>query len=383
MAVSSPLAISSASISPPKTRSKPSPLKTLFVRAFRHTPPQIGTPVPSSFVKAFQKAQDFLLHMLNTPPHDSRPFKKRLQAILQATPLASLRGAKWHHLLDYERLHLLALLQGSVIFDSVVDQYRVVSPAPLLAYQYLHLIHFFYTPLIEATKQGLSPSVYLHELKKSARNATYPCTQEELCTRPDNTPWSPWLEDFRSAKLGSWLVDRYEDTPNFSNLPYDVPSVMWTMNVWGRKQTNLINKDLAKRWTPKQARLWDLHYKRRIEAFFTNKDFYIDTLLNPEKISADRLRANPTPCFTPKYLNQQSVQNCQLILEKQRFDQSKIRAYLKSMRLLSVDGSPCLYLHSKEQLRGFNSKNPLCQALQIRPPNFSPNHILKRTFFKR
>ncbi|WP_104725856.1 glycoside hydrolase [Helicobacter felis] len=356
--------------------------KNPLCRALQAHPPNMGAPVPSNLIKAFQKAQDTLIYMLDTPPHDLKPFKKRLQAILQATPLASLRGAKWHHLLDYERLHLLALLRGSLgSFDFDMDKhYPAFISAPMLAYYYLRLLHFFYAPLIEATKQGLDPSVYLKDLKKSVLNNTYPCAQDKLCARPDNTPESPWLEYFRIAKLGSYLVRGYKDGYSSES----ISPVDWTAYAWDEKRGFLFYRDLAKWWTPKEAPLWDLYYKKRIEAFFANKDFYIDTLLHPEKISADRLRANPTPCFTPKYLNQQSVHDCQLILEKQNFNSSKIRDYLESMRLLSVDNSPCLYLHGKEQLRAFNSKNPLCQALQTRPPNFSPSsHILKRTLVNR
>ncbi len=358
------------------------PSKDPLCQSLQANPPQMGVVVPSNLIKAFQEAQDTLMYMLDTPPHDLKPFKKRLQAILQTTPLASLRAPKWQHILNYERLHLLALLRGSLgSFDFDMDKhYPAFISAPMLAYYYLRLIHFFYAPLIEASKQGLSPSVYLKDLKKSARSATNPCAQKNLCKPPKNIGESPWLEDFRIAKLGSYLVRRYKDGYSSES----ISPVDWNVPAWDEKRGFLFYRDLAKWWTPKEAPLWDLYYKKRIEAFFTNKDFYTDTLLHPEKISADRLRANPTSCFTPKYLNQQSVQNCQLILEKQRFDESKIRDYLESMRLLSVDGSPCLYLHTKEQLRGFNSKNPLCQALQTRPPNFSPpSHISKRTLVNR
>ncbi len=358
------------------------PSKDPLCQSLQANPPQMGVVVPSNLVKAFQEAQDSLIYMLDTPPHDLKPFKKHLQAILQATPLASLRAPKWQHVLNYERLHLLALLRGSLgSFDFDMDKhYPAFISAPMLAYYYLRLLHFFYAPLIEATKQGLDPSVYLKDLKKSAPNNTYPCAQDKLCARPDNTPESPWLEYFRIAKLGSYLVRRYKDGYSSES----ISPVDWNVPAWDEKRGFLFYRDLAKWWTPKEAPLWDLYYKKRIEAFFANKDFYIDTLLHPEKISADRLRANPTPCFTPKYLNQQSVHDCQLILEKQNFNSSKIRDYLESMRLLSVDNSPCLYLHAKEQLRGFNSKNPLCQALQTRPPNFSPpSHILKRTLVNR
>ncbi|WP_240451718.1 glycoside hydrolase [Helicobacter sp. L8] len=352
------------------------PSKNPLCQTLQAHPPKMGVVVPSNLIKAFQKAQDSLIYMLDTPPHDPRPFKKRLKAILQATPLASLRGAKWHHLLDYEQVHLLGLLRGS-IRDSDLDVYKhyaAFTPIPVLAYYYLRLIHFFYTPLIEATKQGLSPSVYLKDLKKSARSD--PCAQKNLCKSPKNIGKSPWLEDFETAKLGSYLIS---DEGNRSLRISFIPFVMWSVISRTHKQGGTSpNEGLAQRWTPKQAELWDLHYKRRIEAFFDNQDFYIDTLLHPKKISLDRLRANPTPCFTPKYLSPTSVQNCQLILEKQSFNESKIRDYLKSIILLSVDGSPCLYLHGKGQLRGFNSKTPLCQALQTRSFDLTPpSHILR------
>ncbi|CCB79197.1 hypothetical protein HBZC1_02110 [Helicobacter bizzozeronii CIII-1] len=338
------------------------PSKDPLCKTLQANPPQMGVVVPSNVAKAFQEAQDALIHMINKTPHDLKPFKDRLQAILQATPLASLQDPKWQHVLDYERLHLLALLSGSLNFtDFDTDTYYSGSvSAPMLAYNYLHLLDFFYTPLIKAVQLGLDPSMYLQNLKQSAPHNTYPCTKNKFCARPKNTPKSLWLEDFRSAKSGTFLVNRYKFNFSFEDLIY----VKWSAPAWDEKRGYLFYGDLAKWWTPKEAPLWDLHYKNRIEAFFTNKDLYIDTLLHPEKVSADRLRANPTACLQPQYLNKEAKATCLQIFQQHTYNPKPLQNYLKSLRLISIDNAPCVYLNSKDKLQAFKSDNALCLALQ-------------------
>ncbi|WP_120951845.1 glycoside hydrolase [Helicobacter sp. L8] len=342
------------------------PSKDPLCKTLQANPPQMGMVVPSHVAKAFQEAQDALIHMINTPPHDLKPFKERLQAILQATPLASLQGPKWHHVFDYERLHLLALLLGSLYFtDFDVDIYYPDSvSAPMLAYNYLHRIDFFYTPLIKAVQLGLDPSMYLQNLKQSAPHNTYPCTKDDFCTRPKNTPKSLWLEDFRSAKSGSYFLKRYE----FNLSSRDFISIKWTLPLWtaawDEKRGFLFYRDLAKWWTPKEAPLWDLHYQNRIEAFFTNQDIYTDTLLHPEKVSADRLRAHPTACLQPKYLNSEAKATCLDIFQQHTYNPKPLQKYLKSLRLVSTNNAPCVYLNASDKLQLFKPSNALCLALQ-------------------
>ncbi|WP_120955721.1 glycoside hydrolase [Helicobacter mehlei] len=342
------------------------PSKDPLCKTLQANPPQMGVVVPSNVAKAFQEAQDALIHMINEAPHDLKPFKDRLQAILQATPLAALQGPKWHHVLDYERLHLLALLSGSLNFtDFDTDTYYSGSAsAPMLAYNYLHRIDFFYTPLIKAVQLGLDPSAYLHNLKQSAPHSNYPCTKDDSCTRPKNTPKSPWLEDFRSAKSGSYFLKRYEFNPSsqdFISIDWTLP--LWTA-AWDEKRGYLFYGDLAKWWTPKEAPLWDLHYKKRIEAFFTNQDIYTDTLLHPEKVSADRLRTHPTACLQPQYLNKEAKATCLQIFQQHTYDPKPLQKYLKSLRLISIDNAPCVYLNSQDKLQAFESDKTICLALQ-------------------
>ncbi|GMT38441.1 hypothetical protein NHP20013_05090 [Helicobacter bizzozeronii] len=338
------------------------PSKDPLCQTLQANPPQMGMVVPSHVAKAFQNAQDALIHMLNKAPHDLKPFNASLQAILQATPLATLQGPKWHHVLDYERLHLLALLSGSLNFtDFDTDTYYSGSvSAPMLAYNYLHLLDFFYTPLIKAVKLGLGPSTYLQNLKQSAPHSNYPCKKDDSCTRPKNTPKSLWLEDFRSAKSGTFLVNRYKFNFSFEDLIY----VKWGAPAWDEKRGYLFYRDLAKWWTPKETPLWDLHYKNRIEAFFANQDIYTDTLLHPEKVSADRLRANPTACLQPQYLNKEAKATCLQIFQQHTYNPKPLQKYLNSLRLISINNAPCVYLNSKDKLQVFKSDNAICLALQ-------------------
>ncbi len=339
--------------------------KDPLCQTLQANPPQMGMVVPSHVAKAFQEAQDALIHMLNKAPHDLKPFNASLQAILQATPLATLKG-EWHHVLDYERLHLFTMLRvslGSMSFNSRLYYPDFVS-APMLAYNYLHRINFFYTPLIKAVQLGLDLNEYFKNLQQSAPHNTYPCKKNDSCTRPKNTPKSPWLEDFRSAKAGSYFVMRYEF--NFSS--EDFIAIQWTLPLWtlawDEKRGYLFDKDLAKWWTPKEAPLWDLHYKNRIEAFFTNQDIYTDTLLHPEKVSADRLRTHPTACLQPQYLNQEAKDICLQTFKQHTYDPKPLQKYLKSLRLVSIDNAPCVYLNASDKLQLFKSSNALCLALQ-------------------
>ncbi|WP_104750258.1 hypothetical protein [Helicobacter cynogastricus] len=327
--------------------------KNPLCRVLQAHPPNMGAPVFKDLILAFQNAQDFLKN--TAPTRDAQNLqewlptaKVYLNAILQATPLASLQGSKWDYLLDYESLHLLALLEGKLADSDQFNDlkfYFTNTPAPLLAQDYARLLDFIYTPLIQASKQGLDPSFYLKNLKDSQFHAIHPCATKDYCTLPPDIPPSPWLEDFKSADLA---MDFAAHSGSFGLDWFNADTWYKSLSV-----------------SQQQAfKLWDLHYKKRVEAFFYAKDYYVDTLKHPERLSAMYLRANPTPCFYPKYLSPKSAQNCQQILKAQSFNPFRYREYLRSFMLLGIDNSPCLYLNAKEELRGFDSKNPSCKALQ-------------------
>ncbi|WP_104730929.1 hypothetical protein [Helicobacter felis] len=360
--------------------------KNPLCRVLQANPPQMGAPLPKDLMIAFQNAQDFLKNIWNSPmdqdgylhppSHWFLTLQQHIRAILQATPLASLQGSKWAYLLDYESLHLLALLQGSIArFDpsnwSIEPLLFLAStPAPLLAQEYARLLDFIYTPLIQAHQQGLNPNAYLSDLK-TYYNSTHVCETKDACALPADIPPSPWLEDFKSAQLAWALI---WDKDKF-HLPL---GSAWAMDWYDAKARWLKNLSVNQQQTLK---LWNLHYRARVEAFFYSKNYYIDTLKHPEYLSAWLLRTNLTPCFHPKYLSPASVQNCQQIFNTQSFSPSAYRAYLTNFRLLSFDNNPCLYLHTKDQLRGFNSKNPLCKALQAWALYSPPEEIALAALF--
>ncbi|WP_199767063.1 hypothetical protein [Helicobacter salomonis] len=327
--------------------------KNPLCRVLQAHPPNMGAPLSKDLILAFQNAQDFLKN--TAPTRDAQNLQEWLptaksyfNAILQATPLASLQGSKWAYLLDYESLHLLALLEGELADSDQFNDlkfYFTNTPAPLLAQDYARLLDFIYTPLIQASKQGLDPSFYLKNLQDSQFHAIHPCATKDYCTLPPDIPPSAWLEDFKSADLA---MDFAAHSGSFGLDWFNADTWYKSLSV-----------------SQQQAfKLWDLHYKKRVEAFFYAKDYYVDTLKHPERLSAMYLRANPTPCFYPKYLSPKSAQNCQQILKAQSFNPFRYREYLRSFMLLGIDNSPCLYLNAKEELRGFDSKNPSCKALQ-------------------
>ncbi len=334
------------------------PSKDPLCQILQANPPQMGRRVPTNLINAFKKAQESLITMMDTPPYAVAPFKQSLQAILQATPLATLQGPKWNQLLSYEQLHLFALLRGSVYyFRANLNKHRPkFISIPMLAYHYLNLIHFFYAPLIEAAKQGLDPSAYLQAIQ-STQKPQNPCKEVGDCDEPTDIPESPWLTDLSIAQVGADLTNRYQQGNT-------IPMVDWDLPAHDEKHTFASNSDLAKWLTPKSAPLWDLHYIKQVVAFFYNADIYTDSLLHPQKLSINRLRESPSACLHPKYLNSEAQATCLDIFQQRTYDIKDLQQALQSMRLLSIDDSPCVYLDSQNKLQTFKSSNPLCHALQ-------------------
>ncbi|WP_120955982.1 hypothetical protein [Helicobacter mehlei] len=76
------------------------------------------------------------------------------------------------------------------------------------------------------------------------------------------------------------------------------------------------------------------------------------------------LPQNPTICLQPRYLDKESKALCLQIFQQHSYDPKPLQKYLNSLRLISIDNAPCVYLNSKDQLQTFKSNNALCLALQ-------------------
>ncbi|WP_120945280.1 hypothetical protein [Helicobacter labacensis] len=348
------------------------PSKEPLCQILKDNPPNVSAPLPKGLVQAFQNAQDFLIQAFNA--HNNYGEKKitfaqikpalsqHLQAIIQATPLlAPLKGKEWDHLLDYTQSQLLTLLQAYMrkANETSNDLHRIIRPATFIAQDYLHMLDLIYPSLLQAKKQGLDLSLYLKALQVSKPLQARPC--KNPCNPIPDIASRGYPQDLRGMGLAQKLALHQRIVPKPCNRNSADYCIEWDDLQW----------DLASQWlksmdthTQEVFQLWDLHAQRRVEAFLYNQEFYIDSIRRPELISGERLRANPTPCFAPQYLSAQSVQNCQHIFKAQSFNPLYFKDYIRSVRLLSIGNSPCLYLNAQEQLSGFDSKEPACLALQ-------------------
>ncbi|WP_120952295.1 hypothetical protein [Helicobacter sp. L8] len=345
------------------------PSKEPLCQILKDNLPNVSAPLPKGLLQALQNAQDFLIQTFND--HEDKgitlaqikpALSQHLQAIIQATPLlAPLKNKEWDHLLDYTQSQLLTLLQAYMrkVNEISGDLHRIIRPATFIAQDYLHMLDLIYPPLLQAKKQGLDPSLYLKALQVSKPLQARPC--KNLCNPTPDIASRAYPKDLMGMGLAQKLALHQRIVPKPCNRNSTDYCIEWDDLQW----------DIASQWlkrmdthTQEVFQLWDLHAKRRVEAFLYNQEFYMDSIQRSELISGERLRANPTPCFAPQYLREQSVQNCQNIFKAQNFNPRYFKDYIRSVRLLSIGNSPCLYLDAEEQLSGFDSKEPACLALQ-------------------
>ncbi|WP_233707217.1 hypothetical protein [Helicobacter bizzozeronii] len=52
------------------------------------------------------------------------------------------------------------------------------------------------------------------------------------------------------------------------------------------------------------------------------------------------------------------------MFQQHTYNPKPLQKYLKSLRLISIDESPCVYLNTSDKLQLFKSSNALCLALQ-------------------
>ncbi|WP_235853077.1 hypothetical protein [Helicobacter labacensis] len=72
----------------------------------------------------------------------------------------------------------------------------------------------------------------------------------------------------------------------------------------------------------------------------------------------------PTPCLQPQYLNKEARATCLQIFKQRTYNPQPLQKYLKSLRLISIDNAPCVYLNSKDKLQTFKSNSAICLTLQ-------------------
>ncbi|WP_233711809.1 hypothetical protein [Helicobacter salomonis] len=265
--------------------------------------------------------------------------------------------------------------------------------------KFLKGIELIYTPLIEAYHQGLDITDYLQTLQAKLDS---PClysylgdlgTQEDILnmTKGAKTPtMRHFFKDFKSIGACNALINS-----RYNGFSFDVDS-----DPENFLQTQIIRSMGAN--VQQDLQLWANYYDARVLAFLgdyedqydSNMENYwhvvsnvheiknpsgvplffvvrgldvyaVKTAINGMKTAMQMiLPKTPTPCLQPQYLNQEAKAVCLQIFEQHTYDPKPLQKYLKSLRLLSIDNAPCVYLNSKDKLQTFKSSDVLCLALQ-------------------
>ncbi|CAM2811729.1 hypothetical protein [Helicobacter felis] len=115
----------------------------------------------------------------------------------------------------------------------------------------------------------------------------------------------------------------------------------------------------------------DLYWETltHVRMVLAEDDFYtIPSVFKPKvplaKAMQRTLTQNPTICLQPQYLNQEAKAVCLQIFKQHTYNPKPLQKYLNSLRLISIDNAPCVYLNSKDKLQSFKSDNAICLALQ-------------------
>ncbi|WP_233711360.1 hypothetical protein [Helicobacter salomonis] len=263
--------------------------------------------------------------------------------------------------------------------------------------KFLKGIELIYTPLIEAYHQGLDITDYLQTLQAKLDS---PClysylgdlgTQEDILnmTKGAKTPtMRHFFKDFKSIEA------QYDLLNNSYNTSVDMDS----------ENENFLQTQIMRSMGVKvqDLEVWTTYYKARILAFLGDYDdqydsnmenywhvvgnvhgiknpsgvplffvvrgldvYAVKTAINGMKTAMQMiLPKTPTPCLQPQYLNQEAKAVCLQIFEQHSYNPKPLQKYLNSLRLLSIDNAPCVYLSSKDKLQMFKSSNALCLALQ-------------------
>ncbi|WP_104733427.1 hypothetical protein [Helicobacter felis] len=93
--------------------------------------------------------------------------------------------------------------------------------------------------------------------------------------------------------------------------------------------------------------------------------YAVKTAINGMKTAMQMILPKyPTPCLQPQYLNKEAKAVCLQIFKQHTYNPKPLQKYLNSLRLISIDNTPCVYLNSQDKLQAFKSNNAICMALQ-------------------
>ncbi|GMB93201.1 hypothetical protein NHP200010_09140 [Helicobacter bizzozeronii] len=261
------------------------------------------------------------------------------------------------------------------------------------ASKFLKNIELIYAPLLEAYYQGLDFTDYLQMLY--AKSDPLAPNWAIMGIRKDNLnmvkgPKTPTLrrffQDFRSIDAHNYLMDSgfIEHVKYFGANEKDgfkdflVTQIIYSsgakaqdlvswMNYYGARAFAFLGGDANDNdYESAMGLYWESVTHLRITP--AEDDEYTFSILKPKvplaKAMQRTLTQNPTPCLQPQYLNQEAKAVCLQIFQQHSYNPKPLQNYLNSLRLLSIDNAPCVYLNSQDKLQVFKSDNALCLALQ-------------------
>ncbi|WP_233705839.1 hypothetical protein [Helicobacter felis] len=256
-----------------------------------------------------------------------------------------------------------------------------------------------YAPLIEAYHQGLDFTDYLYHLQalqdKDDNSSSLFTLWMTMDARADSLdmikgPKTPvlrhYFEDFKSigthdnGMTGDFTFNVKHAGENAEDGYRDFLAIQIVRAV-GRVKVQDLNAWMAYYQAHDFAFLgnatnyyesaMDLYWETltHVRMVLAEDDFYtIPSVFKPKvplaKAMQRTLTQNPTICLQPQYLNQEAKATCLQIFQQHTYDPKPLQEYLNSLRLISIDNAPCVYLNSQDKLQRFKSDNAICLALQ-------------------
>ncbi|CCB79072.1 hypothetical protein HBZC1_00860 [Helicobacter bizzozeronii CIII-1] len=270
------------------------------------------------------------------------------------------------------------------------------------ASKFLKNIEVIYAPLLEAYYQGLDMADYLQALHAKFDPLflynywSNMQTQEDILnmTKGAKTPtMRHFFKDFAYINvrndLSGYNTNIFDVEPTSQNFLQDqIISVMgvkvqdlelWVTYYQARTKTFLGNS--ADQYTSNMGHYWEIVTNVRamknpcgnglmfggnglISAGDPSFHNFVEAMKDMTAAMQLTLPKNPTPCLQPQYLNQEAKAVCLQIFQQHSYNPKPLQKYLKSLRLISIDNAPCVYLNASDKLQLFKSSNALCLTLQ-------------------
>ncbi|WP_120951848.1 hypothetical protein [Helicobacter sp. L8] len=272
----------------------------------------------------------------------------------------------------FELMHLFTLLFGSLLDDE--KEHPRHTPLKQVVQDYLKVLDFIYSPLIDAHQQGMNLHTYMNALQA---HPLYPSSfydvikyfseHEQKSPKP-MLPVQAFFKDFKIAELAYRLVNpelSYTLLGEYIERDYAETYAIWKWHLSDSAVDPILDKDaLMRTFAPFFTQYGD----RFFELFFESYYYTFDDPLS-EGLDILTLQRHPQLCLKPKYLRQKLQQACLNIFKDHTYSPSALQSALSELALVNIDSTPCLYRDSQDKLKALKTQNTMCLALQIVSPH--------------